>query len=164
MPTAAIARMAYMFMFLIVTAEDSYQTCSCIAPAISPIKSVAARLRRLQLTFAAQMFARLLLLPALCRPSMVRILHNTSDICLSVRSRAAARRRTFRNRNTFVPWPSILSRSCRRFWSLQVATPSQRIVCTKDGGNWSIAVLRNMVPFRRPTAGSLEHELAAARR
>jgi uncharacterized protein (TIGR02246 family) len=38
------------------------------------------------------------------------------------------------------------------------------IVCTKDGGNWSIAVFRNMVPFGRPTAGSVEHELAAAQR
>jgi uncharacterized protein (TIGR02246 family) len=38
------------------------------------------------------------------------------------------------------------------------------IVCTNDGGTWSIAVFRNMVPFGRPTSGSVERELAAAQR
>lgn len=35
------------------------------------------------------------------------------------------------------------------------------MVVTKEGGNWSIAVLRNMIPFERPAAGPLERELRA---
>jgi uncharacterized protein (TIGR02246 family) len=33
------------------------------------------------------------------------------------------------------------------------------MVCTKEGGVWSIAVLRNMIPFSRPAAGPVEQEL-----
>jgi uncharacterized protein (TIGR02246 family) len=33
------------------------------------------------------------------------------------------------------------------------------MVVTKEGGKWSIAVLRNMIPFERPAAGPLEREL-----
>ena len=36
------------------------------------------------------------------------------------------------------------------------------MVCTKDNGQWSIAVFRNMVPFERPAAGPLERKLMAA--
>jgi uncharacterized protein (TIGR02246 family) len=32
------------------------------------------------------------------------------------------------------------------------------IVATKDDGAWSIAVLRNMIPFERPTGGQLDGE------
>src|SRR5579864_2203245 len=35
------------------------------------------------------------------------------------------------------------------------------MVVTKEGGKWSIAVLRNMIPFERPAAGPLERELTA---
>jgi uncharacterized protein (TIGR02246 family) len=35
------------------------------------------------------------------------------------------------------------------------------MVVIKEGGNWSIAVLRNMIPFERPAAGPLERELKA---
>jgi uncharacterized protein (TIGR02246 family) len=37
------------------------------------------------------------------------------------------------------------------------------LVCTKEDSVWSIAVLRNMVPFARPIAGPLERELSEAR-
>ena len=37
------------------------------------------------------------------------------------------------------------------------------LVCTRDSGDWSIAVFRNMVPFSRPSAGPLERELTASR-
>jgi uncharacterized protein (TIGR02246 family) len=33
------------------------------------------------------------------------------------------------------------------------------IIATKDNGQWSIAVFRNMVPFERPVAGPLDREL-----
>lgn len=33
------------------------------------------------------------------------------------------------------------------------------IVVTKNGGDWTIAVFRNMVPFDRPVAGPLDREL-----
>jgi uncharacterized protein (TIGR02246 family) len=36
------------------------------------------------------------------------------------------------------------------------------LVCTKEGGAWSIAVFRNMVPFARPASGPVERELMAA--
>ena len=36
------------------------------------------------------------------------------------------------------------------------------LVCSKENGNWSIAVFRNMIPFGRSTAGSLERELMTA--
>lgn len=32
------------------------------------------------------------------------------------------------------------------------------LVCTKEEGDWSIAVFRNMIPFARPIAGPLERE------
>jgi uncharacterized protein (TIGR02246 family) len=38
------------------------------------------------------------------------------------------------------------------------------IVATKDNGSWSIAVLRNMVPFERPTGGRLDEEFMHASR
>jgi uncharacterized protein (TIGR02246 family) len=38
------------------------------------------------------------------------------------------------------------------------------IVATKENGEWSIAVFRNMVPFSRPSAGPLDEELLAASR
>jgi uncharacterized protein (TIGR02246 family) len=37
------------------------------------------------------------------------------------------------------------------------------LACTKEGGTWSIAVFRNMIPFSRPIAGPLEGQLMAAR-
>ncbi len=40
---------------------------------------------------------------------------------------------------------------------------SMGLVATKDNGVWSIAVLRNMIPFERPVAGPIERSLAAAR-
>ena len=35
------------------------------------------------------------------------------------------------------------------------------LACTKEGGTWSIAVFRNMIPFSRPAAGPLEKEFMA---
>jgi uncharacterized protein (TIGR02246 family) len=37
---------------------------------------------------------------------------------------------------------------------------SAGFVATKESGQWSIAVFRNMIPFHRPAAGPLERELA----
>jgi uncharacterized protein (TIGR02246 family) len=37
-------------------------------------------------------------------------------------------------------------------------------VATKDNGRWSIAVLRNMVPYERPTGGRLDEEFMHASR
>lgn len=36
------------------------------------------------------------------------------------------------------------------------------LVATKDDGRWSIAVLRNMVPFERPVGGTLDGEFMRA--
>jgi uncharacterized protein (TIGR02246 family) len=38
------------------------------------------------------------------------------------------------------------------------------MVVTKEGGNWSIAVFRNMIPFERPAAGPMEREIMAGSR
>jgi uncharacterized protein (TIGR02246 family) len=39
---------------------------------------------------------------------------------------------------------------------------SAGLVATKDSGTWTIAVLRNMIPFQRPAAGNVERSLAAS--
>lgn len=38
---------------------------------------------------------------------------------------------------------------------------SAGVVFSKDGGRWSIAAFRNMIPFERPGAGPVEQKLAA---
>ena len=44
-----------------------------------------------------------------------------------------------------------------------VTHTSAGVVATQDGGRWSIAAFRNMVPFSRPVAGPIEQEIAEAR-
>jgi len=36
------------------------------------------------------------------------------------------------------------------------------LVAVREGGSWSIAVFRNMIPFERPSTGPVERALAAA--
>jgi uncharacterized protein (TIGR02246 family) len=45
---------------------------------------------------------------------------------------------------------------------LPAGQSSAGFVATRDGGTWSIAVFRNMIPFARPAAGPVERSLAVS--
>lgn len=40
-------------------------------------------------------------------------------------------------------------------------TSNASMVAVREGDTWSIVVFHNMIPFQRPTAGPIEHALAA---